>query len=76
MGVSQLGGIDDLLTACFRPAIGDVFPHGGAKQECLLQYKTDLLAKRFHGEVADVGPVDFDFSRKGIVEARHQADEG
>ena len=54
-----------------------MFSHiGCAEQERLLQNKTNLLAKRFHRVVADIGPVDSDFPGEGIVEARHQADDG
>ena len=46
----------------------DVFHHGGAEQECILQHDTDLLTQRFNGHVADIHAIDLDRAVRYIMD--------
>src|SRR5882762_10884262 len=43
--VRELCGLDDLFVARLGPAVSDVLPHRGAKQDGLLQHESDLRAQ-------------------------------
>src|SRR5262249_18773086 len=74
--VGQPGGADDLGVRGFGFAVGDVLPDRRAKENRLLQNKTDLLAQRIQTEVAHVLSINPDMPPKRIVEARYETDDG
>ena len=69
-------GADGVLDLRVRLAVGDVLPDRAAEQQRVLQHEAHLIAQRLQRELADVGAVDLDLPRLGIVEARDQAGDG
>ena len=75
VGIRLFGGAQYLGAARFGLSVCDVLPDGSMEQNGFLQYKTDLLAKRFLPEALYIDAVNLDGSRDRIVEARNQTDD-
>src|SRR5258706_12482257 len=71
----QLSGGKHFLIAGSRPAKTDVFHHGSAEQESILQYNADLLAQAFGGHVAYIRAIDQNRTGSHVIETRDQVDD-
>ncbi len=60
IGVGKADGGLHFLVGGLRPPKADVFHHGGAEQEGILQHDADLPAQRLGGHIAHIDAVDLD----------------
>src|SRR5436190_3423440 len=71
--VRQPRRADGVLWLSVWFAVGDILPNRSTEENRILQNEADLVAQRLQGVIANVGAVNLDLSRRGIVEAWHQA---
>src|SRR5262249_8651334 len=76
MRVSELGGVNDLVSGGAGPAIGDVVANRATEQNRVLQNEANLLAEALNCEVAHVNPIDLHPASRRIIETWDQAHQG
>src|SRR2546426_12230688 len=75
MGVSRLGGFDDLRQRRFEPAEADVVDDRAREKLRYLKHDAHLLTQRLDLQLLDVDTVNKHAAGLGIVEAFDQADQ-
>ena len=70
------GGGDDVIAAGLRVGEGNVVLHRALEEEGVLGHDADLAAQGVKLHLGDIGVVDQDATRQGVIEARQQLGEG
>src|SRR5438093_2675420 len=76
MRIGQLRGLDNLLPRGGRFAVSDVLPDWSAEKQRFLQDEPKLPAQRLQFQVAHIFAVNADCSRRQLIKAWNQTNDG